>query len=89
MEGRQWVLSGSESSCVESIHLIGEANKHCTQAQVSETAGIAHISERLVRPEVNAEGRASREKGSISGPNKEKIISADTEAIRSKTFKEN
>lgn len=65
--------------CVESMQLSGEANKHGTQAQVSETAGMAHI----------AEGRASREKGSISGPNKEKIISADTEAVRSKTFKEN
>lgn len=74
---------------MESMQLSGEANKHCTQAQVSETAGITHISKGLVPPEVNAEGRASREKGSISGPNKEKIISADTEAVRSQTFKEN
>lgn len=73
---------------MEGTQLSGEANKHCTQAQVSETAGMAHISEGFVLPEVNAEGRASREKGSISGPNKKKILSADTEAVRSKTFKE-
>lgn len=64
------------------MRLSGEGSEHCTRTQGSETAGMACISEGLALPEVNAEGRLPRGKGSISGPNKENIISVDTEVER-------
>lgn len=82
-------VKDGEFSRVGSLQLSRGASKHFTQPEVSKTTGMASTSEGLILPGMNREGRSSWGKGSISGPNKEKIISKDPEAERGKLLEEN